>query len=645
MIFAQSQVMSSYFYPFLSFFVESSFSNPYTFFLESDNKEAFPYPAGMLFLLAIPQMISSFFDLNQAFAIGVLKIPLLLADIGILLIISQWVLNKKHIFYFLILYWLSPVTIFISYIHGQLDVIPIFFLIVSLNLLFNKKYLSSAALIGFSLATKTMILILIPLLFSYLFVQKFSYRQIFLYGLTLLSTFIVINLPFFFQSGLFEVVFQNSEQDKLFSTFLIFDDLEIFIIPFIYLIVLVISLNIFSYSRDLFLMFIGFAFATVLSFVIPSPGWYFWVVPFLAYFFSKFFSKVLIFFILQICYLGYFASSGIINIPFLEFIELNESLMFTLMQACMVINSYLIFKYGFSSYSNLKLFSKPLLIGIGGDSGSGKTTLANNLKSLIGSEKTLILKGDDTHKWERGDKNWEKMTHLNPKANYLYEDINNLNNIKNGKAIYRKEYDHQNGKFTDYLRLSAKNLLIYEGLHPFFLSHQRKLFDIKIFLKPQEELQLDWKVERDVEARGHDYKKVMDQISKRKTDKNLYIDSQAEYSDIILRAFKIQDQEDEILDIGYEMFLPNSIYIEKIINAFEKSESLQIAHEYVGTESQKITLIGKSESDFLNDLEERLIPELSELQIKKTYWPDSLFSVVLFFIVYSILFISKEELE
>jgi uridine kinase len=645
MIFAQSPVMSSYFYPFLSFFVESGFSNPYTFFLESDNKEAFPYPAGMLFLLAIPQIISSFFDLNQAFAIGVLKTPLLLADLGILLIVSQWVLNKKHIIYFLILYWLSPVTIFISYIHGQLDVIPIFFLIVSLNLLFKKKYLGSAALIGFSLATKTMILILIPLLFSYLLVQKFRYRQIFLFGLTLLSAFMVINLPFFFQPGLFEVVFQNSEQGKLFSTFLKVDDLEIFIIPFIYLIVFVISLNIFSYSRDLFLMFIGFAFATVLSFVIPSPGWYFWVVPFLAYFFSKFFSKVLIFFILQICYLGYFASSGIINIPFLEFIELNESLMFTLMQACMVINSYLIFKYGFSTYSNLKLFSRPLLIGIGGDSGSGKTTLANNLKNLVGSEKTLILKGDDTHKWERGDENWEKMTHLNPKANYLYEDINNLNNIKNGKAIYRKEYDHQNGKFTDYLRLSSKNLLIYEGLHPFFLSHQRKLFDIKIFLKPEEELQLDWKVERDVGARGHDYKKVMDQISKRKTDKNLYIDSQVEYSDIILRAFRIQDQQDEILDIGYEMFLPNSIYTEKTINAFEKSESLQIAHEYVGTESQKITLIGKPESDFLNDLEERLIPELSELQIKKTNWPDSLFSVVLFFIVYSMLFISKKELE
>jgi uridine kinase len=643
MIFAQSPVMSSYFYPFLSFFVESGFSNPYTFFLESDNKEAFPYPAGMLFLLAIPQIISSFFDLNQAFAIGVLKIPLLLADLGILLIVSQWVLNKKHIIYFLILYWLSPVTIFISYIHGQLDVIPIFFLIVSLNLLFKKKYLGSAALIGFSLATKTMILILIPLLFSYLLVQKFRYRQIFLFGLTLLSAFMVINLPFFFQPGLFEVVFQNSEQGKLFSTFLKVDDLEIFIIPFIYLIVFVISLNIFSYSRDLFLMFIGFAFATVLSFVIPSPGWYFWVVPFLAYFFSKFFSKVLIFFILQICYLGYFASSGIINIPFLEFIELNESLMFTLMQACMVINSYLIFKYGFSTYSNLKLFSRPLLIGIGGDSGSGKTTLANNLKNLVGSEKTLILKGDDTHKWERGDENWEKMTHLNPKANYLYEDINNLNNIKNGKAIYRKEYDHQNGKFTDYLRLSSKNLLIYEGLHPFFLSHQRKLFDIKIFLKPEEELQLDWKVERDVGARGHDYKKVMDQISKRKTDKNLYIDSQVEYSDIILRAFRIQDQQDEILDIGYEMFLPNSIYTEKTINAFEKSESLQIAHEYVGTESQKITLIGKPESDFLNDLEERLIPELSELQIKKTNWPDSLFSVVLFFIVYSMLFISKRN--
>ncbi len=645
MVFAQSQVMESYFYPFISFFVESNFSNPYTFFLESDKKEAFPYPAGMLLLLSIPQIISSFFDLNQAFAIGVLKIPLLLADLGILLIISQWVQNKKHILYLLILYWLSPVTIFISYIHGQLDVIPIFFLIVSLNLLFNKKYLRSAALIGFSLATKTMILVLIPLLFSYLLVQKFSYKQIILFGLTLLSTFLVINLPFFFQPGLYEIVFQNSEQDKLFSTFLMVDDLEIFVIPFIYLIVLVISLNIFSYNRDLFLMFIGFVFATVLSFVIPSPGWYFWVVPFLAYFFSKFFSKALIFFVLQICYLGYFVFSGVIDLPFLKFVELNQSLMFTLMQACMVINSYLIFKYGFSSYSNFKLFSKPLLIGIGGDSGSGKTTLANNLRNLIGDEKTLILKGDDTHKWERGNKNWEKMTHLNPKANYLYEDINHLNDIKNGKVIYRKEYDHINGKFTDYFRLTSKNLLIYEGLHPFFLSHQRKLFDIKIFLKPEEELQLDWKIKRDVKSRGHDYKKVMDQISSRKNDKNLYIDSQAEYSDIILKAFKIQDEEDAILDVGYVMFLPNSIYTEKIMNAFEKSESLELAHEYIGAESQKITLIGKPEPGFLNDLEGILIPELSELQIKKTNWPDSLFSVVLFFIIYSMLFISKEELE
>ena len=137
--------------------------------------------------------------------------------------------QKTHLLFFNTLLVVT-LTIFISYIHGQLDVIPIFFLIVSFNLLFNKKYLSSAALIGFSLATKTMIL-LIPLLFSYLFVQKFSYRQIFLFGLTLLSTFIVINYHSF-QSGLFEVVFQNNDKISC-SQLLMVDDLEIFIFLYI----------------------------------------------------------------------------------------------------------------------------------------------------------------------------------------------------------------------------------------------------------------------------------------------------------------------------------------------------------------------------------------------------------------------------
>ena len=50
--------------------------------------------------------------------------------IGILIILNSWL--RGHSLNKLIwLYWFSPVLIYISYIHGQLDVIPIFFLFLS----------------------------------------------------------------------------------------------------------------------------------------------------------------------------------------------------------------------------------------------------------------------------------------------------------------------------------------------------------------------------------------------------------------------------------------------------------------------------------------------------------------------------------
>ena len=46
-----------------------------------------------------------------------------------------------------------------------------------------------------------------------------------------------------------------------------------------------------------------------------------------------------------------------------------------------------------------------------------------------------VVKGDDIHKWERNDLEWEKYTHLNPKANDLHLEINMLRKLKIGRSI------------------------------------------------------------------------------------------------------------------------------------------------------------------------------------------------------------------
>ena len=65
----------------------------------------------------------------------------------------------------------------------------------------------------------------------------------------------------------------------------------------------------------------------------------------------------------------------------------------------------------------LGLSKKPFSIGIAGDSASGKDTYVESLVGLFGNHSTTHLSGDDYHYWDRNEKIWEHLTHLDPKSN------------------------------------------------------------------------------------------------------------------------------------------------------------------------------------------------------------------------------------
>ena len=94
-------------------------------------------------------------------------------------------------------------------------------------------------------------------------------------------------------------------------------------------------------------------------------------------------------------------------------------------------------------------------IGISGNSGSGKTTISSNLMELFGKENTTIIYGDDVHKWERGDDNWNNFTHLNPISNRLHQHYNDIKKLKYSGKIFRSHYDHSTGKFTNKIEIKS----------------------------------------------------------------------------------------------------------------------------------------------------------------------------------------------
>lgn len=176
------------------------------------------------------------------------------------------------------------------------------------------------------------------------------------------------------------------------------------------------------------------------------------------------------------------------------------------------------------------------IIAISGDSGCGKTTLIENLDKIFKAN-TLKIEGDRYHKWERGDPNWEKYTHLNPEANYICKFREDTFNLKFGENIYQVDYDHSTGKFTDKKEIiSAKNILMC-GLHTLYDDNTNKMFNLKIFVDTDKNLKYFWKIKRDILKRGYTIDQVLDNIKKRESDNVQFIEPQKKKSDIIIKFF------------------------------------------------------------------------------------------------------------
>lgn len=176
-------------------------------------------------------------------------------------------------------------------------------------------------------------------------------------------------------------------------------------------------------------------------------------------------------------------------------------------------------------------------VAITGDSGSGKTTLSKEISKLF--KDSFILECDRYHKWERGNDNWKKITHLNPEANYLAKMQKDVFDLKIGKNIYQVDYDHDNGKFTNKELIESSPNMIICGLHTMYgnLKH-----NLNIFMDTDEELRIKWKIGRDIKKRGYNKEKILKQIKERKEDYRKFILPQKEKADIIVNYKLLNDK-------------------------------------------------------------------------------------------------------
>jgi phosphoribulokinase len=159
-----------------------------------------------------------------------------------------------------------------------------------------------------------------------------------------------------------------------------------------------------------------------------------------------------------------------------------------------------------------------VIIGVAGDSGCGKSTFLKRITDLFGEDFVTVICLDDYHSLDRYQRKEQKVTALDPRANnfdLMYEQIKAL---KNGQAIDKPIYDHEDGLIKGPERIEPNHVIVVEGLHPLHDERVRELLDFSVYLDISDDVKIAWKIQRDMAERGHTYEDVLAAIESRRPD-------------------------------------------------------------------------------------------------------------------------------
>lgn len=628
-----SDYLSKFFTPFVNWFVLSGFKNPWDHFYALGQTAAFPYPPVMLTLLAIPRflfggLLSADWQAASALHLFCMRLPLLVFDILLLFFLTRLSPTKQK--KLLLIYWLSPIIIYVNYIHGQLDIIPTSIFFGAILLILNRNYFLAAVTVAIAAATKSHIFISLPFLFIFLYRQKTGLKTIVMCVVLFTAAYALLVMPIALTSEAFRLMVYNSpEQAKIFAFSIpVSNTLSFVICPMVVVLVFFKFVSYRKLNRQIFIMFLGFVFASLVVFVPPMPGWFIWSIPFLIYFYvsNEEYSRAPFIFY-NIIYFVYFAfffeKQAPIQIGSLS-PEVVNNLALSITMACVGYIALWMFRLGVERNEQLRVREEPFLIGIGGDSASGKHTVFNVLRGLVGKEQSIPIFGDNFHKWERGNENWNVYTHLHPSGNRLHEEMNVAIALKDGKSIEMGEYDHSSGKFTEANRIESNKFVFFVGLHPFYLKKMRDLIPMKIFMDTDESLRRHWKIQRDMEKRGYEKRDVLDQIESRLEDSEKYIKPQAQFADLVVSMKpleKITENTPPEKEIPFEAnySLDNSISLDRLIHGLESVTTLKV--EWIhGVDKQTLKVSGEITAREIMQIAFSLGLNYDELLIKTNKW-------------------------
>ena len=650
-----SYFMRDLFVPFLNYFVSSGFSNPWTQFFELGRLNSFPYPPIMLYIMAVPRwlfgpILSGGTDTVTVGHLLVMRLPLLVADLSIALALVRWFPNRVQRILFL--YWASPFVIYVSYWHGQLDIIPTALFVWCLYLLRLRHFGLGMVAFAIGVATKSHLLIALPFLLVYIHQER---------GLVATTRTAIVGsivyalalLPFLPDPAFREMVYRTEEQYRLFAFEIAVGSSGLGVLIAVAAIIL-IWLRFATYAKrnwDLFMLYLGIIFAVFMLLAPPAQGYVIWSLPFLIHFMCRTPNIIKLPYVAYVtAYFAFFwlgsqsdlldawriispqiadwqtphellsslISSDVVSIDNLTFTFMQASL------ASVVVSMYVI---GVRSNAVYKMRTTPITIGLAGDSGSGKATFAELVTHILGKDRVTVIAGDDYHRWPRGHEMWQVYTHLNAETSDLYQQHDDAIALSAGRSIMKGTYDHETGQFTERQVVDPSQFVIFKGLHTLSTDGMRRLFDLKVFVDPDEDLRRLWKVRRDSNERGYTLHQVIKAIEDRQEDRERYILPQRDQAELLIRWVPKEDVNWRQTDLDPQLELHvtglNTFNFTGLVQGLNSLSTTEVDHEpYTDTRWQSLHVRGTATANQIEALSNDLIPNLDEITPAPAFAPD-----------------------
>jgi phosphoribulokinase len=177
---------------------------------------------------------------------------------------------------------------------------------------------------------------------------------------------------------------------------------------------------------------------------------------------------------------------------------------------------------------------RPIMFALVGDSGAGKSTLARGCVDILGGDRVTSICLDDYHALDRAARTAAGVTALHPDGNHLGLMGQHARLLRHGETIFKPVYDHSDGTFGAPEFVRPGSVVLINGLHGLYTPELRALWDVSVYLDPDPELRVAWKIKRDTAKRGYNEAQVRKELEARRHDSETYIAPQRERADIVI---------------------------------------------------------------------------------------------------------------